>query len=344
MMKGIHGGDIYRNQVNIDFSVNTNPMGMPDNVKKALYKAIEKCNEYPDIEASKLMQDVSGALNIKKEYLLFGNGASEIFMGIVHGLRPKKVMIPVPSFFGYEYATKAVTSDIVYFQLNEEDEFSLKDNFIETLSNDIELIFLANPNNPTGKMTDKQYFVKIMDVCKEKNIMVVLDECFIEFCENETSMLSEIEKYENLILVRAFTKIYAIPGVRLGYLICSNQNILKKIKRQLPEWNLSTFAQEAGTACIRNTDYVKKTVQYIKKERTYLSCGLKKMGIRVYDSKTDFILIFTEYQLYEYLLKKGILIRNCDNFKGLSKGFYRIAVKTREENEKLLKEIGECIG
>ena len=109
-----------------------------------------------DIEASKLIQDVSGALNIKKEYLLFGNGASEIFMGIVHGLRPKKVMIPVPSFFGYEYATKAVTSDIVYFQLNEEDEFSLKDNFIETLSNDIELIFLANPNNPTGKMTDYQ--------------------------------------------------------------------------------------------------------------------------------------------------------------------------------------------
>ena len=213
----------------------------------------------------------------------------------------------------------------------------------DALTEETDLLFLANPNNPTGTLMNRDYLNKLLERCKEKKIYVVLDECFIEFCGTECSALPWIEKYPNLLLVRAFTKIYAIPGVRLGYLICSNRSLLEKIRTQIPEWNLSVFAQEAGVACAGKTAYLEKTVNYVKNEREFLAEGLKKFGFRVFPGEANFLLIHSEKPLYEKLLGKGILIRDCMNFKGLTKGYYRIAVKKRQDNEKLLKAIGECI-
>lgn len=342
-MKGIHGGDIYRNRVNADFSVSINPLGMHEDVEKALQRAINRCQEYPDIEAQRLRQAVSSMLNVPGEYLLFGNGASELFMGIVHALRPKKTLIPVPSFYGYEYAADAAGGEIIYYFLNEKEQFALSEDFIEALEDDIDILFLANPNNPTGKRIDGEYLRKLLKVCGEKKIYVVLDECFIEFCGREFSMLSKLREYPNLIIVRAFTKTYGIPGVRLGYLACSNLSLSERIRKQLPEWNISTFAQETGMACVIQTEYVKKTVEYVKKERSFLTKNLEKQGIHVFASEANFVLVHSEKPLYEMLLKRGILIRNCTNFRGLSEGYYRIAVKQRKDNQKLLKVIGECI-
>ena len=341
-MRGIHGGDIYRNKVSMDFSVNINPLGMPEGVTRGLLEAIEKCREYPDMEAFELKQAVSSLLHIPTDYLAFGNGASELFMAIVHAVRPEKILIPIPSFYGYEYVSKAVAAEITFFPLDEKKEFLPGEDLLDAITDDMDLVFLANPNNPTGKMIEKKYLLRFLTICKEKNIIVVLDECFIEFCGGEYSMISEIEAYDNLLLVRAFTKLYAIPGVRLGYLVCSNKALLDKMQRHIPEWNLSTFAQRAGVACVNQTEYVKRTVALVKKERDFLSNGLKKLGFSVFDSDANFVLVSTEFPLYERLIQRGILVRNCENFKGLIKGYYRIAVKQREENEKLLKVIGEC--
>ncbi len=342
-MKQIHGGDIYRNRVNMDFSVNINPLGMPDGVKEALQRAAGRCQEYPDRMAEKLKKAVSSMLSVPKEYLLFGNGASELFMGIIHGLRPKKTCIPIPSFYGYEYAAEAASSNIVFFPLKEEEDFMLNEDFFDVLTEDTDLLFLANPNNPTGKRMEKEYLKRLLKICKSREIFVVLDECFIEFSGSEFSMLSEIKEYDNLLLVRAFTKIYAIPGVRLGYLICSNAILLEKISRQLPEWNLSTFAQEAGAACACQSEFAVGTMEYVRKEREFLLGRLKGLGLRVYSGEANFILVYSDRPLYEELLQQGILIRDCANFRGLSKGYYRIAVKCRKDNEKLLKVIGEGI-
>lgn len=341
-MKGIHGGDIYRNNVNVDFSVNINPLGIPDEVEKVLHEAVGRCSKYPDIMVEKLKKSVSSALGVQEEYLLFGNGASELFLGIVHAIRPKKTLIPVPSFYGYKHASEAVDSDIIYYPLNENEEFLLNDKFFEILTEDIDLIFLANPNNPTGKLMSKEYIRKLLNICKNNNIWVVLDECFIEFSGNEFSMLTEIEDYDNLLLVRAFTKIFSIPGVRLGYMVCSNINILERIKKNLPEWNISTFAEEAGVVCASQLAFLEKTVEYVKIEREFLLDRLEQLGLRTFSSYTNFILVYSKKPLYEELLKRGILIRDCENFRGLSKGYYRVAVKTREENEILLKAIGDC--
>ena len=157
-------------------------------------------------------------------------------------------------------------------------------------------------------------------------------------------MLSDIEDCGHVIIVRAFTKIYAIPGVRLGYMVCSDPLLLDRIRKQLPEWNLSTYAQAAGIACTKQTEYTVKTVIYVKKEREFLVEGFKRLGLHVYDSDANFILIYSERPLYDMLLKRGILIRDCSNYEGLTKGYYRIAVKQRKENEQLLKAIGDCIG
>ena len=341
-MQSIHGGDIYTNKVKLDFSVNVNPLGIPKGVEDALHQAVVRCQQYPDIRAFELKEAVAKQLAVPKEYLLFGNGASEVFMGIMHALKPRNVLIPIPSFYGYQYVAEAVESEIRYFSMEKENSFLPGKELFMMLTEDIDILFLAHPNNPTGKRLERDYLREVLAICREKGIYVVLDECFISFCKGDVSFVSEIEEYPNLLLVQAFTKLYAIPGVRLGFLISSNKILLQKIARQLPEWNLSVFAQEAGIACVKEKAFVKQTVEYVKKERAFLTEQLQKMGLEVFDGEGNFILVYTEKPLYELLLERGILIRDCQNFKGLTKGYYRIAVKSREENKILLREIGEC--
>ena len=335
----IHGGDVYRNHVDIDFSINVNPLGTPECVKEALHRAVEMCGKYPDMEAERLGEAVSTFLGVPKEYLLFGNGASELFMAIVHGIKPKKVVIPVPSFYGYEYAAKAVDSEIIYYEMNEENNFCVREDMNRILTEDVDLLFLANPNNPIGNLLDKEMIKKLLLHCRDKGIYVVVDECFIEFCGNQFSLLPEIRESEHLILVRAFTKIFSIPGVRLGYLVCKSKAVHTKIARQLPEWNLSCFAQEAGCICAKQAEFILKTKNYIEYERQFMEKRLMQLGLRTFPSMSNFITVYSDKPLYGKLLKRGILIRDCSNFRGLGKGFYRIAVKSREENEILLKAI-----
>lgn len=330
-MKAIHGGDIYRNHVTMDFSVNINPLGIPEGVREALHRSVSMCESYPDITAQKLREEMAKMLKVPEEYFIFGNGASEIFMAIVHAVCPKKTVIPIPSFYGYEYAANAADSEIVFT-----DDW-------KNIGEDTGLVFLANPNNPTGVLREKKELIQLLEECKSSNTLVVVDECFIEFCDPSESMLSELERYTNLILVRAFTKIFAIPGVRLGYLMCSDQTLNAQIQRHLPEWNLSAFAEMAGVACTKEQEFVRKTRKIVEQEREYLTKELQKWGFRVQEGRGNFILFYTDKPMYELLLARGILIRDCSNFRGLTQGYYRIAVKNRQENERLLKEIGEII-
>ncbi|NLL78871.1 MAG: aminotransferase class I/II-fold pyridoxal phosphate-dependent enzyme [Clostridiales bacterium] len=341
--KEIHGGDIYRNRVEHDFSVNINPFGMPETVREALHKAVENCSAYPDSKAEQLKAAVGEMSGVPKEYLLFGNGASELFMAVIHGIHPNRIVIPVPSFYGYEYAAESVRGEILFYEMKEDNAFAMDSGIFSVLTENTDLLFLANPNNPTGQRMSRTCLEELLCHCREKGIYVVLDECFVEFCGEEFSMMGKIDLFDNLILVRAFTKLFSIPGVRLGYLVCSNRILSEQIRRQLPEWNLSSFAQAAGCACAGQIRFIKQTEDFVKEERKFLEEGLKKMGLSVFPGEANFILFYSDYALYERLLERKILIRDCGNFRGLYKGFYRIAVKSREENEILLKAMGEIL-
>lgn len=350
-MKSIHGGDIYNNKVNMDFSVNINPLGIPHSVKEAMSDALSYADRYPDMACSGLKKAISEyftqqGCSIQSEDVIPGNGASELFMAIAHAIKPQKAVLPAPGFFGYEHVLRAVGCDIGYFLLDEQSDFSPAarlDALMDMLTDDTDIFFIANPNNPTGYLADSTFMKQIIGHCKQKHIYVVADECFMGFCEKNYSVLSLLCDYDNLIVVRAFTKLFAIPGVRLGYMLSKNETVRQKVQRNLPEWNVSVLAQMAGEACIMESEYIKETASYVSGQRRLLSDGLKKLGFKVYKSDADFILFYSKLPLYDILLNKGILIRDCSNYVGLSEGYFRVAVKTFNENVRLLKVIGECI-
>lgn len=338
-----HGGDIYRNQIRQDFSVNTNPLGMPDSVRKALHQAVEEVEHYPDIHAQELANAVAEQLRISEKQLVFGNGASELFHAVLHAVKPLKVLIPVPSFLGYEEAAKALDCEIIFYEMKEEEKFCLTERILDALDESISLVFLANPNNPVGNLVEPGLIFKIAEKCRQCDITLVLDECFIELTGKELkySFLSQLKEFSNVVVVRAFTKLYAIPGVRLGYLVCE-QNLAEKVRLQLPEWNLSVFAQRAGAAAIKEQGYVARAVSCIQTQRLFLCEELKAAGCNVFESDADYLLFYSEKKLYELFLQRGILIRDCSNFRGLQSGYYRIAVKSEEQNRifaEVLREI-----
>ena len=226
-----------------------------------------------------------------------------------------------------------------------EDDFEVNENILLNLTSDLDVVFLCSPNNPTGKKIPKNLLMQILEKCVKFRIRLILDECFYEFLENpkESTMQAEVKNYSQLIILRAFTKMHAIPGLRLGYILCSDNSLLERIQRVRQPWSVSTVAQAAGLAAIEDEERVEKTRQYITKERKRMELELESIGISYIQSDANYILIYYEGKesLYEKLLEKNILIRDCQNYIGLKKGYYRIAIKRKEENDRLLTALRE---
>lgn len=338
-MTNIHGGEIYKNKNMLDFSANINPLGLPRGVKIAITDSIDKAVHYPDINCEELRVKLAQKLNLNKDFLLFGNGAADIIFSITIALKPKKSLIIAPTFAEYEQALRAIGSNIVFYNLKEKNGFVVKEDLLKQLSSDIDMVFLCNPNNPTGEVIEKTLLMKIINKCKKNNIIIIIDECFNSFLENSEnySVMNEVTHYDNLIVIDAFTKIYAMPGIRLGFGAISNSTIHELIEKSTQPWNVSVLAQEAGIAALEETEYIKRTNEIISKERDYLIAELKQLGYMVFGSKANYIFFKGEKGLYQKCLDNKILIRDCSNYHGLKEGYYRIAVRTHEENEQLIE-------
>lgn len=335
-----HGGDIYGNDILYDFSVNTNPLGMPDNVKKKLLEGIDLYQNYPDLKCHELTEAISKNQDISYDKILCGNGASEIFKLIADAVRPKKALITAPSFSGYEYVLRSVGTKIEYIYLNEDEDFEINDNILDRLNPGYELIFLCSPCNPTGRHIDKDILINVLKYCEKNGIYLIVDECFLGFMEEykTLSMVSET-KSRYLIVVNAFTKLYAMAGLRLGFCVCGNKDLLKQMKLQQAEWSVSVPAQLAGVYALENENYISESRKLIASERKKMSGWLVSKGIKVFPSDVNFILIKSEIDLYRKLLERRILIRSCANYRGLSEDFYRIAIRTKQENRVLRESI-----
>ncbi|MDC7277974.1 aminotransferase class I/II-fold pyridoxal phosphate-dependent enzyme [Butyrivibrio fibrisolvens] len=338
----MHGGDIYRNSIQYDFSVNINPMGMPSEVQWVLTEAALYSNRYPDIYHERLIEETSGLFNVPKENIVYGNGASEIIMAVCHAISPKKALFIAPCFSGYETCVKGACPDcsLSYYTLSEDNDFEIHHDILEHIQVEkADLMFLTNPNNPNGRLISKELLDEIVLACEEAGTTLVVDECFLALTgmDRENSLAYEIKEHKSLIVLRAYTKTFAIPGVRIGYSICSNESIATSLKNHLPEWNLSVFAQMAGVECLKHMEYLEDSVKLIESERRYLTEGLGKLGAKVYTSDANYILFrCNDLELEKKILQYSILIRECSDYNGLEKGFYRVAVKSHGDNEKLL--------
>ena len=278
MRQNPHGGDIYTKKCRVDFSVNVNPLGTPESVKEAVRKSAESVEQYPDALCRDLTRALSEKEQLPEENILFANGAAELIFALTQALRPKKALIAAPGFAEYEAALSAAGCFIRMYPLQKEKGFLLQDDFCDDLTDDLDLVFLCNPNNPTGLTIPQELLLKILDNCRERNIYLVLDECFIEFLPEpeKVTMQGKLDEYPNLLILRAFTKIYAMPGLRLGYLLCSDEDLLDRISRSMQSWNVSIPAQMAGLAALNEDAYVKEARELIGKERAWMKAELEK--------------------------------------------------------------------
>ena len=358
----LHGGEIYGQKIEYDFSVNLNPVPCPEQVLRSISDATKKISLYPDIEQTKFREAVALSEcdgnkinnikgfnkkgdNIKASNIIGGNGASELLVAVLRYLNPKTVLMPVPSFYGYRHSLNMISDcRIIEFCLEERNQFVLNEKFIEAITDNIDAVILANPNNPTGRCIDEKLLHAIIKRCVTTGTSLIIDECFLKLSTG-VSAKKYIGVMPGLFIISAYTKLFSIPGVRVGYVMADAEDI-EGIKHYLPEWNLSVFAEQAGIACanaLMDGSYVTDSLELIKNGREQISEGLLSCGIQVFPSDTNFMLIRMDCNLFEQLQKQKILIRDCSNFIGLSEGFYRIAVKDDYSNEVLLKSLDSYI-
>lgn len=338
-----HGGDIYENKVTLDFSSNINPMGIPEGVIKAASKGVELSYRYPDTKCRELKKAISAKEGVPEEHIVCGNGAADLIFSLVLTNRPRKALLPAPTFHEYTQALNCVDCEINYHPLFAEDGFLLKENFIDKITAETDIIFLCNPNNPTGTLIAPDLQQRILKKCEECNTLLVADECFMDFVDqHELYTFSRLyAKSKNLFILKAFTKLYAMPGLRLGYGLSRDLKLLEKMKEVSQPWSVSVPAQMAGIAALKEEEYVTQSLNVISKEKDFLICELEKLNIRVYGSKANYIFFQADENLYKKCLDKGILIRNCSNYNGLGNGYYRIAVRTHDENSALIEVLKE---
>ena len=353
----LHGGDIYRNHVEYDFSVNVNPLGMPEGSVRAAQEAILHSARYPDWRGEALCRAIAEAEGVEAEWILPGSGAAELIYGICaavrgcgaerHGRGPSggaaafTGMMSAPSFQEYEAAVNAAGGEALFWNLSGKEGFVLTEGILGMIEEEKpDVLFLCNPANPTGLLTGKNLLLQIIETCERTGTWFCLDECFLPFLEQEgaLSLKRECAGYPHLIVLRAFTKIYGMPGLRLGYAVSANASFRERLRRCLPPWNTSLPAQMAGIAALSDRAYLKRTRVLIEEEKRRLMEAMEEgLAEQIIGHAANFLFFRGRRDLKERMLEQGILIRSCADFRNLGEGYFRIGIRTREENEELLR-------
>ncbi len=341
----IHGGDVYSarqkmKQEPLDFSANINPMGMPPGAVRAAADALQQCTQYPDPLCRELRAALAAYEGIPAEQIVCGNGAADLIFRIIAATHPRRALLLAPTFAEYEQALRAMDWSIAYFPLQESEGFVLPEAFLQQLTPEINLLFLCNPNNPTGRTVPPALLREIWKRCEEAGILLVVDECFNEFLEHpeRNTLKGVLKPGTNAVILKAFTKSFAMPGLRLGYGLCGNKSLAERIFFCGQPWGVSIPAQAAGIAALQEQGYLERMRHLIQTERRWLSENLARLGLCVFPSEANYILFRTETEipLRERMEQHSVLIRACGNYRGLDDRYYRIAVRGHGENERLI--------
>ncbi len=352
MIKSGHGGDLayYAEKYQIareelvDFSANINPLGPPAEIFDIIKESFDLIKDYPQPNSKRLLELAQEKFGIDSKKIIFGNGASELLFLLMNHLRPKKVFIPRPTFSEYERAARAVEASINWIDLKEDFQ-KIDKSFIKNLASG-DVVFICNPNNPTASSFTREDILDILNDLRKKKAYLFLDESFVDFLDSgkDASLRGELAKYENLFILYSLTKIYSIPGLRLG-LMFGPEEIIAKLYEAKDPWNLNIFAQKAGEYLLKNESFIEETSRYFYQERKRVFEEFKKISsLKTFEPRANFIFfeILNDKKvedLQEFLIKEKIMIRDCSNYPGLSDKHFRTAIKSKEENNLLLKNI-----
>ena len=362
MIKHPHGGTGWLDGIDTDLSASVNACPLPEHILRAAREAALKIGRYPDPEYRALREAIGALEGADPALIVCGNGASEIFTAIVRAFSPRRIGLFDPCYSGYERACAGVGTE--HFTLSGENGFCLGEaacDFVRTA--DIDMLFLADPNNPTGRLIPSGIKEEILGICRERGIVTVLDECFIDLTPRgqgggcalsaESGALSGAPSFDGLLRVKAFTKIFAVPGARIGYAVCGSEDAADRIRLALPEWNLSVFSEAIGIACAeeqRKTGHAAVSLKLNTAERRRVAAGLAELGFKVFPSDVNFLLVraadgISGDEFLERLASEhGVLLRSCANFRGLGASYIRISVGRPEDNDRLLEAAREVLG
>ena len=350
----------------LDFSANVSPFGLPENVREAASASFKNAYRYPDPECRDLRNAIADKYDLCSEHVVCGNGAADLIYRIAYAVRPRRAIVPAPDFSEYEKALQQVGCEIEYWEWMrgdgtiekwlyngrkvltiESDKIQtcvvpVSDLSDDTLTEDLDMIILSNPNNPSGCLHSPDFLRELTAKCEQKQILLVVDECFMDFVDSARtySLLEFVADCRTLIVLHAFTKFYGMAGLRLGWCATSNADLIAGMKKAGPPWSVSIPAQAAGMATLSENSYAHKLRGYVSAERQRLQFNLRRLGLQVIPGAANYILFYSERtDLARLLLERGIAIRDCSNYVGLGPGWYRVAVRLREENERLLREM-----
>ena len=328
----------------LDFSANVSPLGLPAGVAAAIAGCAAGCDRYPDPLCRELSAAIGAAEGVPADWVLCGNGAADLIWRAALALRPARALVTAPAFAEYEAALTATGCAVERYFLREENDFRLDEGFLEAIRPGVGMVFLCEPNNPTGLTTPRPLLLRVLARCRQAGALLVLDECFGDFLADSAAHTLKGELAGgNLLILKAFTKLYGMAGVRLGYALCADAALLAKLRAAGQPWAVSTPAQAAGLAALKETEYVAAVRALVASERPRLAAGLAALGCRVLPGEANYLLFRCERPLCQPLRRRGILLRSCDNYHGLGPAWYRTAVRTGAENRRLLAALGEVL-
>ena len=349
-MELIHGGDWagYRAEFGcdaLDFSANVSPLGLPAGVAEAITAALATADCYPDPLCRALRAKLAAAEGVPADWILCGNGAADLIFRLVLALRPRRALLPAPTFAEYAAALDTIGCRTERFPLVEANDFAVTDVFLDAVTDNTDIVFLCQPNNPTGQVTPPALVEALLHRCTECGAVLVVDECFLDFLPDRDTLTAKLLLCDapNLIILKAFTKLYAMAGVRLGYALCSDSAVLTKMRTAGQPWAVSSLAQAAGLAALDETGYAERVRALVAVQRPRLAADLRALGLRVVDGRANYLLFQAPADFGEKLRRHGAVVRSCANYPGLDGSWYRTAVRTEAENEQLLKIMREVL-
>ena len=327
----------------LDFSVNINPLGTPESIVRSWPEWKESAFAYPSVRAESLTNGLASCLFVEPDQILVTNGAAEAFFLIASSLAGKKSAIVEPTFVEYRQACEAFGCQVVPIPLAGKEGWTWSLSLLLDAVPLVDTLWICHPNNPTGVMYPKEQWELLLEKAKVHNTTIIIDEAFIDFVHEPIDFIPYLKQGYPVILVRSMTKMFHIAGIRLGYVIASSSLIASLADRQ-PPWSVNGVAQEIGLACLRESSFVQHTVQFVRKERQWLKNELESLGLTTSPSAANFLLCsipkgWQSREWLTYLANEGIIVRHTENFRGLDGRFMRIAVRTRKENEQLLRVI-----